>query len=64
MFVLHRFPLYPFSFLCPTIRPQYKAPEGHEHWTMQMLADKLVMLGVVEGSLSDETVRLRLQKTT
>src|SRR5581483_4064436 len=26
MFVLHRFPLYPFSFLCPTIRPQYKLP--------------------------------------
>lgn len=40
-----------------------EAPEGHEHWTMQMLADKLVTLGVVEGSLSDETVRLRLQKT-
>jgi transposase len=38
-------------------------PDGHEHWTMQMLADKLVALGVVEGSLSDETVRLRLQKT-
>ena len=40
-----------------------ETPEGHEHWTMQMLADKLVTLGVVEGSLSDETVRLRLQKT-
>ncbi len=40
-----------------------ETPAGHEHWTMQMLADKLVTLGVVEGSLSDETVRLRLQKT-
>lgn len=40
-----------------------ETPEGHEHWTMQMLADKLLTLGVVEGGLSDETVRLRLQKT-
>ena len=40
-----------------------ETPDGHEHWTMQMLADKLVTLGVVEGGLSDETVRLRLQKT-
>ena len=38
-----------------------ETPDGHEHWTMQMLADKLVTLGVVEGGLSDETVRL--QKT-
>ena len=37
------------------------APEGREVWTMQMLADKLVELQVVE-SLSDEAVRLRLKK--
>ena len=38
------------------------APEGHEHWTMQALAGKVVELGLVE-SLSPETVRLRLKKT-
>lgn len=37
-------------------------PEGHTVWTMQMLADQLVTLGVVD-SLSDETVRQRLKKT-
>ena len=37
-------------------------PEGREHWTMQLLADKLVALGVVE-SISDETVRRVLKKT-
>ena len=31
-------------------------PEGREHWTMPLLADRLVALGVVE-SISDETVR-------
>ena len=36
-------------------------PEGREHWTMQLLADKLVELGVVE-SISDETVRRVLKK--
>lgn len=40
-----------------------EAPGGHATWTMQMLADRLVELGVVE-SLSDETVRLRLKKTS
>ena len=38
------------------------APEGHEHWTLQLLADKAVELGLVE-SLSYETVRLKLKKT-
>lgn len=38
-------------------------PEGRERWTMQLLADKLVELGVVE-SVSDETVRQTLKKTT
>ena len=38
------------------------APEGHDHWTLQLLADRMVELGVVE-SLSYETVRLKLKKT-
>ena len=38
------------------------APEGHDHWTLRLLADKTVELGLVE-SLSPETVRLRLKKT-
>lgn len=38
-------------------------PEGRRHWTMQLLADRLVELGVVE-SLSDETVRRLLKQTT
>jgi transposase len=37
-------------------------PDGREHWTMQLLADRLVELGVVE-SISDETVRRTLKKT-
>jgi len=37
-------------------------PEGRESWTMQLLADKLVDLHLVE-SISDETVRVRLKKT-
>ena len=37
-------------------------PGGREHWTMQLLADKLVELGVVD-SISDETVRRVLKKT-
>ena len=39
------------------------APEGHDHWTLRLLADKVVELGVVE-SLSYETVRQRLKKTS
>ena len=39
------------------------APEGHEHWTLQLLADKVVELGLVE-TLSYETVRLKLKKNT
>ena len=38
------------------------APEGHDHWTLRVLAGKAVELGLVE-SLSHETVRLRLKKT-
>ena len=37
-------------------------PQGREHWSMQLLADKLVELGIVE-SISDETVRRVLKKT-
>lgn len=37
-------------------------PEGREHWSMQMLANKLVELGRVEA-ISDETVRRTLKKT-
>jgi transposase len=37
-------------------------PQGRGRWTLQLLADKLVELHVVD-SISDETVRLRLKKT-
>ena len=36
-------------------------PQDREHWTMQMLADRLVALGLVE-EISDETVRRVLGK--
>lgn len=39
-----------------------EAPEGREHWTMQLLADKLVELKVVAATISDETVRRVLKK--
>lgn len=39
------------------------APEGRKRWTMQLLADKLVELGVV-NEISDECVRETLKKTT
>ncbi len=37
------------------------APEGRVRWTMQLLADRLVELKVVE-SISDETVRRYIKK--
>lgn len=37
-------------------------PDGRASWTMQLLADKLVTLNVVEH-ISDETVRQALKKT-
>jgi transposase len=40
-----------------------KPPGGRDEWTMQLLADKLVELRVVD-SISDETVRRTLQKTS
>ena len=39
------------------------APDGRTRWTMQLLADKLVTLGVVD-EISDECVRETLKKTT
>jgi transposase len=38
------------------------APDERESWTMQLLADKLVELKVVEQPISDETVRRTLKK--
>jgi transposase len=40
-----------------------KPPEGRNEWTMQLLADQLVELEIVD-SISDETVRRTLQKTS
>ena len=37
-------------------------PAGHGRWTLHLLADKLVELGIVE-SISHETVRQALKKT-
>ena len=37
-------------------------PAGHKRWTMQMLADKLVSLEMLD-EISDETVRRTLKKT-
>ena len=38
-------------------------PEGRCHWTLQLLADELVVLGLVDA-VSTETVRQALKKTT
>jgi Homeodomain-like domain len=38
-------------------------PEGRCHWTLQLLADELVVLGLVE-TVSTESVRHALKKTT
>ena len=38
-------------------------PEGRGRWTMQLLADRLVEVGLVE-EISDETVRRALKKGT
>ena len=39
-----------------------EAQEGRERWSMRLLADKAVELGIVEGA-SHETVRKTLKKT-
>jgi hypothetical protein len=36
-------------------------PEGRSRWSMKMIADKIVLDGVVD-SISDETVRTVLKK--
>jgi transposase len=38
-------------------------PRGRCHWTLRLLADEMVVLGVVD-SISTETVRQALKKTT
>src|SRR2546427_12058622 len=37
-------------------------PDGHDHWTLRLLAGKAVELGFVEG-ISPETIRHLLKKT-
>jgi len=39
-----------------------KPPQGHAHWTLRLLADRLVQLEAVD-SVSHETVRKALKKT-
>ena len=39
-------------------------PDGQERWSMQMLADKIVELGVVSTPVSHDTVRRVLKKVT
>ncbi len=38
------------------------APEGRSHWTLRLLADRMVALGHID-SVSYETVRMTLKKT-
>lgn len=40
-----------------------QAPEGRERWTLQLLADRMVVLGHVQA-VSRETIRRTLKKTT
>jgi transposase len=40
-----------------------QAPDGRSHWTMQLLADRLVELREV-ATISDETIRRTLKKTS
>src|SRR4030095_4280062 len=39
-----------------------QAPEGHERWTLRMLAEKMVELDIVDA-VSHETIRQTLKKT-
>src|SRR5713101_2527180 len=39
-----------------------KVPDGHDHWTLRMLANQAVELGFVE-TISPETIRALLKKT-
>lgn len=45
-----------------TTLAQSKPPSGHKRWTLQMLANRLVELKLIE-IISDETVRRLLKKT-
>jgi len=40
-----------------------ESPEGRETWSMQLLADRLVELQIIQQPISDETVRRTLKKT-
>jgi len=40
-----------------------KPPSGHARWTLRLLADRVVSLGLA-GKISHETVRQALKKTT
>ena len=39
-----------------------EAPDGRDRWTLQLMADELVRLKVVDA-ISDQTVRRTLKKT-
>lgn len=45
-----------------TTLAQSVPPAGHKRWSLQMLADRLITLKVIE-TISDEAVRLVLKKT-
>ena len=47
------------ALVAPACTP---APEGHDHWTLRLLAGKVVELGLAP-SMSHEGVRQRLKKT-
>jgi hypothetical protein len=38
-----------------------QVPEGHEHWTLSLIAHKIVLDGVIDG-ISGETIRRVLKK--
>jgi hypothetical protein len=38
-------------------------PEGQAHWSLRLLADKMVELAIVEEEVSYQTVRRTLKKT-
>src|SRR5262249_16673269 len=53
---------HPLHISCALYLACSDPPEGRDHWTLQLLADELVVLGLV-ASLSTETVRQALKKT-